>query len=893
MPPKIIDLKLYEGISPAPYSYYLKDSISNLSDGKLLYAVPEIDTTNQLSVSNVNYVLSNKIYDRINDDNTETVLMSSNYTVTDNITIDIDTNIIKSKPFGNIDFSDSFSITFTSSPIVTGTPFGLTSFGLTQNVFTTGPEWFFVGFINAIVTFKGNLPSSNVQFNNFPVSFDIIDIVSTVGATISESVFLISKDFFFIFDPLPTVALTQRKTPLTDLTNLGFHRSAANLLTIFISGSNNNINKVYVTQETLQSGILFTPQDTVISIRMGLIGASAGNTFRTVLTTPSGYFPFNTSDSDPNGSFLAFVSVPNVSRDGAQLFALDVAGGSVDIDVVIIANSTGLYDTGGVLIATLPTISFTKIAASDRFDNNVGITDFLMCAYSDATKSLYLIKITTNSGVTYSLIQTIDIASFIGNSDITDLKYERELSDGEFSDAFLFTSEGRGVGFITSTDPFFLWTFDDVYSRNYTLTLTDFIKNTDQRYYYLLREKGSGESDINPLLLRYDERIDEFNAGTPANFLPVDRLWNADNFFLLRDSNVNTTFYFLDDDDIDLVDITEASITSNNGFFITTYAGNIAEILVKNDLFYIVGTEGIEVWENTGAANFPYRKQSYLSIPYHAPAYVDNFADYDFPPLITARYKNDYVVIGYSSINNQLNIIYLSDGKYKLLSFDFNKVYNFINNPQFSSSPPILGFSIGSGNFWGKDYIILNAINATNLNTSFSFAINDQGNFTRFPNSTDGNVNSFFSNYYRVNGFHALRFDYNDVTDLITYSQLKVPFSSPDSSATDEDRFFTATTDLINLSTSELVYIKKLIIRFSYPVPIETPSFTDVIKIQFSTDKGQTFQDFPETVAIDSTVETILFTNLGAYNDVLFRIVTNKSIIINSALAIIDDTGVK
>ena len=312
-------------------------------------------------------------------------------------------------------------------------------------------------------------------------------------------------------------------------------------------------------------------------------------------------------------------------------------------------------------------------------------------------------------------------------------------------------------------------------------------------------------------------------------------------------------------------------------------------------MFYIVGDEGIEVWENTGAQNFPYRKQSYLSIPYHAPSFSDNFDDYAFSPPITARYRNDYVVIGYSSINNRLNILFLSGGKYKLLPFNFNNIYNFLENPQFSSEIKIVGFSIGACNFYGKEYIILNAINNTSLNTTFSWCIDENGDFSRFPSDNGSSQElSLFSNYYRVNGLNGLNITYDDATPKLTLSSLIEPFEITDSDKEKQYNFF---SKVLVSESSEIIFIKKLVIKFYIPNndSANVPYNFDIL-VYTSIDRGQNFTLFSTenfNITTQSSRETLIMDSLGTYDDVMIKLVTKKSLIIQSAYVITESSGVK
>jgi len=261
-------------------------------------------------------------------------------------------------------------------------------------------------------------------------------------------------------------------------------------------------------------------------------------------------------------------------------------------------------------------------------------------------------------------------------------------------------------------------------SENYTFELRDFVKVDIFTYYFLFNEVGSSNIDANAVIASYDAQTNTFISGAPGYFLPSDNLWVAGDAFIFRNSENKGSFYYKNIDNLSIDTLESNIITSEGleGLISTTYAGSIVDIITTVDQFYLLGSRGIEIWQNVGAAGFPFRKENYLSIPYHLLPLSDE-ETFTLPISRWAYYKGTYVIVCLSNEANVLTIIQIKDGQYKKMQLDNTLFYTLLK-----SNNDLQDITLQTLNWWGKDYILLGLADSQTVGEVSSYFLISEDN---------------------------------------------------------------------------------------------------------------------------------------------------------------------
>jgi len=289
----------------------------------------------------------------------------------------------------------------------------------------------------------------------------------------------------------------------------------------------------------------------------------------------------------------------------------------------------------------------------------------------------------------------------------------------------LGATSGHGIVDLAFTDPPTADQIGTVYYLTYTLSFADIVKEDASIYYGLLQLIGCGAADTAAALFKLDYVNDIYEVGDLEGNVTTNKLWIADNFFILNNTIDTNSLYYKSLLNLDLAELTgtqEQLVGEDAGIFNTTEAGDVVDIIIDRSLFYILGTRAIEVWQNNGATGFPYRKQPYATAKYHnfpqaLSVTVDNISR--FTP-----YQAGYVIATIDNSQNKLDLLYIQNGSAKPFLYNKNGWLQIVNN---YINTAIEDIHINTFKFYGEDYISLVFLDEDNEALG-SALINGKGN---------------------------------------------------------------------------------------------------------------------------------------------------------------------
>lgn len=912
---KKIDLKFYSGFNDEPNWFYNKTAENIISINNVCYSLPiQVDIGSQvITEPDLGFFVTTKIVNSIKS-GSDLTLATSMKAISNGTESAINVTFLEigTSETGNITGTASNEIViYPQLPYTTVEP----SAGLVVKriIYSINHAKYYVAYRTRVSRFS----TAWVEEETFTTDFDIVDI--TEGTVTEDLVYVISSNALYEIDFVASTAtlVNINANSIVDfLTPSTFTSIAWNSA----GGSANDVFCV-VGLETFNN---LTTNDPAFSVEnydtsYSVIGIDAGGTtpdLRVVLPNPlqndkavgriildsdntswimlgeEGYAP------DVNIELGSVGSVQSSSIVGTNFDAVRNTYNTTQI-VTFIANSGGIYYQVGtsstpVLFADTSVLENTNLRTiSNLFDaTGVSRTDTAIVYGTaqnftdDVAGGVYQVNvnITAVPVVTFTKATTDTLATYL-----TEYQWNDSEKFADVRNSTTFNIGANGLAIYEGTSDLTDVVSFDQQQCFYTTKIRDAVKLGEDLFLVLYNMRGSTDIDSNSgfvtidLSVQIDGTSNGVTYGAIGYNVPLDRCWVIGDYVVARASDEPSTFIFVPTTTLDLSDL-----VTDGGSFVTTYAGNIVDILYKNDIFYIYGTAGIEVWENVSASDFPYRKQDYLSISYHAPPYLaptfPNTTTYDLAPFAHAVYNNDYAVLTISNQDNKHYILILSGGKYSVVPFNFEKIYDQVG----STVTTTVGFFIDSVNIWGQDFILISIIDdATTGTFSRRFIIDVKGSMWEVNQTTDGAL-------YRKNimrpAQNGIQFFYDSTVSpdpLVTFSRAEDNYDNIGVLLLDDD---IQIDSVLVRADGELIEAESLIIMLSYASTYGAPTGAEM-EIFFSKDQGATFALF-RTEPLSTAHKTFVYSSLGTFPSLIVRLTINIPLAVLSGTLIYETAGV-
>jgi len=443
----------------------------------------------------------------------------------------------------------------------------------------------------------------------------------------------------------------------------------------------------------------------------------------------------------------------------------------------------------------------------------------------------------------------------------------------------LGATSGNGITELLFTIPPSADQLGTILYLTYTFAFADLVKEDTYIYYGLLQLTGCGSADGAAAIFKLDYQNNLFEVGTIEGNVTTNKLWIADNFFILNNTQDTNSLYYKSLLNLDLAELTgsqEELVGEDAGIFNTTEAGDVVDVIIDRSMFYIVGTRAIEVWQNNGASGFPYRKQPYGTAKYHnfpqgLSSNVDNISR--FTP-----FQGGYVIATLDNSQNKLDLLRIQDGASKPINYNKNGWLQIVNN--YLSTSIIDDIQITTFKFYSEDYLAITFIDDNNIALGNAI-INQKGNVFYITESEN------FYQYIQtvaqtgiigIIGTTAITSRFYDY--IHTTLPVDVSFS------------YQVTSQLFRPMSSQ-VLINRIIIQYSYNYDNNTNILpTSQYEIAYSTDgRPGTFLTF-ERNFLNNERQIVVQINRQMPSFVL-RLSTNIPIVILNAVMSYEEAGEK
>ena len=830
--PKKSNLKFYEGYRSDVQFFYKGEMINAIPWKGFCYPPPEylVDanypTIPNLSSSNflVSYKIQNNNFLGASGEPLEALFLAVTSVVLlggENLDVTLRVAHKGIVPEGGEGYRN-FNFVAEGDGDTTGGFKGLTAFGFDDNSFGK----YFVGFVGAIASY---------DYNNLTPSIPVEDVLVNVDIKVVDIGYNNLTDHLFIIDSTSLYEMNSPppSLPITKIT--GFHPNVTNFTsvivdifgTVYISATEGERNVILVYESASANSIVYeTPFDseqTAFQLRYSRSAENLVPRKRPIMLISQGE-GFAYSDNF-NASTPPSWKIENITTN--PLWKSNVVN---DISQQISSSSNGF---SGFLLATEGGLSAGQYeAAGDGFVYinsgalpNAVVNSAVFGNYREfsggGTGAFNYIVGTTNSDGRYEILtqegslSATNPSNYTPNFSSSDFILTPVTRLWQMQINVAVTADYRWIGcylgkgihssnYQNSPPPPSV-TFSTV-SENYDLVIKDFLKADIFTYYFLINERGSSDIDSNTVLSSYDAENNIFISGAPGFFLPSDRLWFAGNTFIFRNTENKDSFYYKDSTTLSIDTLNANIVTSEGlaGLISTTYAGELVDIITTVDQFYLLGSRGIEIWQNVGAAGFPFRKENYLSIPYHLLPLSDEDV-YTLPLSRWTYYKGSYVVVCLSNEENVFNLIQIKDGQYKKMVLD-----QTLWNTLLLDQPTIEDISLNAVNWWGRDYLLLGIVDAqtTGAVNNF-FLISEDNRWAKLP----GSGADLQFQYLLTTRMNSLQTVYDASLDEF-YVQSAVNLGVPPSSPLATP----FTVDSIKIEDeSEFIILKRILIHVDFP----------------------------------------------------------------------------
>ena len=884
---KPFDLGFYKGITDNNI-FSRQSHVLCVTYGKYVYPFPQEEAQNQMEITiDNNFSFSRKIQNNnfIPDTDNPTsweALYLVTKAVSSGTTISVTTNV-GAKTFAPEENYETYTFYFDYIGVdPVGTIKGLTA---KRVIFDNSNDRYIVGFVGAIATYPyaGSIVTPPSEGISVPVNFTLIDVAFDESGQLAYA--LDDKDNIYSVD-LTTGDILPLNIGSADLSNLSSVAcDDSYVLFAGVRGDDSYYATYEISTGSVNSTISPFSDTTILINRFGYERSNLEYIVRYYLCSGGeGGWLSDIDISDPSSPVFTFVK--------ANSFGTDIVN-----NISRLKNTTALYDT--CLISTSNGLYFGSANSNTNYDVllydsglnyndaslSVAVENVVGVGVGVAASDNYFINI--SFGSVPGLINLIKVQQFdLKSSGLSVSTFRNAGEDGVESTFWLGTTQGLGIqsanSFNTEQPP--PDTTISVISSNYDIELRDIIKADVNLYYYLINEVGSSDVDANSILLSYDYKTDTVSQGAPGYFLPTDKLWLVGNSFVLRNLETTSSFYYKNTDNLDLDETSNSDTAAgeDEGLINTTYAGNIVDLIYDRDMFYLIGSRGIEVWQNQGASGFPYRKQEYQSIPYHLSPLSDEDV-YDFDVKYWDYYKEGYLLVCLSNKDNQFDIVHIQDGSFSVFPLNKSSFYKILSDETTPVTP--VDYSIDIVNFWGKLYILIGLMIEPSGagGQSKLIIIDENGNITTQPGS--GAVDKL--EFFQATSTNGIVLNFNSSAELLEMRNFpQLPSSLTTLTApniTMYSQLFQPTTGTAN--------INRVMIQYELPIDNISNYPINTLSLLFSDDQGRTFTEFYSQVVNTDKRQIIAHLN-KTMNSCYIQLRFESALIIMNCVLYYEEAGV-
>lgn len=900
--PKKIDLKFYEGYRSDVQFFYKGEMLNAIPWKKYCYPVPLYGLNGNFptltNITNTNFRVSYKIQNNnFIGDTGEPLealfIATTSISVGGGQSLDITMRVAHKGLTPETDYGyRNFTFQADGDAPLVGNFQGLTAFAFDDNY----ADRYYVGFIGAVASYvySNAAPALPTEDTYVSVDIKIIDLAYN-GAT--GDIYLIDDtDLYQMSFPAPTLTqITTLPTNLSNFTSLVIDTSGTAYISalkgeenvILVYETISGISAVYdspfsspttafkINYARSAQGVgFFARPITLYSLGEGL--ATSGN-FNTV------FGPVWTIIDLTVNSFLKSNVINDVSQQigngGGHYFLMATEGG---VSVMIYQSSSGAYifiDSSIIANDITHTVTIGNIttgATDDQISYVGGSTT------AAGKNEIFFQEFNVNRVIPVNITALLFSGSVFLPTAVSKVWQMPGATPPNLDSYWIGGYIGKGIrsgqyfnSAHTSIDI-------SVISENYDFELLDIIKADKFIYYFLFNEVGSSSIDANTAIGSYNAETNTFKTGAPGYFLPSDRLWLGGDTFLFRNSENKNSFYYKNSNNLS-IDTIDANILNSEGLeglISTTYAGELVDIITTVDQFYLLGSRGIEIWQNVGAAGLPFRKENYLSIPYHLLPLSDEDT-YFIPISRWTYYKGSYVFIGLSNEANVFNLIQIKDGQYKKMELDQTLFYTMLLDEN-----PISDISLHAVNWWGKNYLLLGILPSSTLgNTANYFLISEDNRWAKLS-PDPGQIQHRWLLTTSMNSIYTEYDETNDTFSVYDSPNLPVPTGVPLTEP--------FVVDSIKIEDeSEFIILKRILIHIDFPIfdlslwPVDA-TYT----VSISEDGGRSFSiiDGPRTLTTAKRQVECSYTK--SVLEAIIRFECNYPIIVVGGVASYDKGGI-
>lgn len=900
-----IDLKFYEGYRSDTQFFYRGEMINGVPWEKSCYPVPSYvgaPLPPILNVSTSNFRVSYKIQNNnfLNGNvGSEALYLATTATVLGGgESLDIDLRVATKSLLTETSYTyELFNFTATGDGPIVGNFKGLTAFAMADNYV----DRYFVGFIGAVASYiySNDAPALPVEDQYVQVNIKIIDIAYNV---IDGLIYLIDESNLYSMN-FPTPGLTQITTLPSNLINYTSLIIDING-TAYISCQKGERQSILVYETASTNNATYdSPFDSEtvgIKLRYGRIAENLVGSKRPIMLISLGEGfglanNFNASTA-PSWQILNTTNHPFLKSNVINDMDMKNLNNAQNITNLVVATEGGvalgayealfdaayLYNSGALSNDEATTITFGNAVIPA-----VGNSQFSYVYGSVTSKGVFRFSATEadSDAVTATVVRrdSVDLPTQVATVWCMPLGTIVPTGNSYWIGCYL----GKGIRGGQFVNDLHTTLNVQVVSENYNFELRDFLKADIYTYYFLFNEVGSSEIDANSVLASFDAETNTFITGAPGYFLPSDRLWLAGETFLFRNSENKNTFYYKESPNLS-IDTVEANIISSEGtegLISATYAGEITDIITTVDQFYLLGSRGIEVWQNVGAAGFPYRKENYLSVPYHLLPLSDEDT-YFIPISRWTYYKGSYVIVSFSNEADVFNLIQIKNGQYKKMMLDETLFYTLMGDENV-----VRDMSLNAVNWWGKTYLLLGVVTESdNGIVSNYFLISEDNRWAKINDF--GNIFPFSEVQYQfilTTTMNSLATRYNtgaDSFEAVTASRSPNPLPDP---LTTPFR-----VDSIKIEgESEFILLNRILIHVEFPIfnlAFWPPDATYTVSI--SEDGGRTFNVIEGPMALTVQRRQIECSYEKAVLEAIIRFECNYPLVVAGGIAYYEKGGI-
>ena len=896
---KVFDLALYKGFNKEAQITFTQQLLNCVPYNQSVYPFPQfIDDAGfpPVDLSNLGSIVSKKIQNNnlilADGSPAEALIILGVPTISgDEITIDVQ---VAHKTLGGDGGYGYFPFSFEyigREPV--GNIKGLTAKAVVLDLTV---NTFYAGFIGAVASYAYN--GTSIPTEGTSVSVGEVSIVDITVDQTTGLIYIISQEAFYVLNFATTVLTQINVTGVSAATN--FSSITTDDTYVYFSAINDSLSVIIIYE--IGTGTFFEQESpfsdqSILFNNIGFeraISTFTGGPQRAffIASNGAGLFtslPFDGTSFPTSLIITTSEGLPSdVVNDYSQMRISDVTG----VSILMVATDNGFVmgRAVGVTLTFYPFTQFpghqvTRIAVTNTsapllFEENV--VGVFTTDETGSTRSRFTVFFGNWQSGT-SEFNITAIRELFTTSNPLDLATERQTQAmiGTEGDLYWLGSV-LGQGIVTSNTNVPTGPDLTTLTLNYDLVLRDIIKSDIHRYYFLINEVGSSDIDANAILIQYNSDNDTFKAGQPGFFLPTDKLWLAGDVFLLRNLETPSSFYYKVTSNLNLNQTSGSSSASEDeGLINTTEAGNVVDIIYSSSLFYLLGSRGIEVWQNQGASGFPYRKEAYLTIPYHLLPLSDQNL-YRIELNRWGVHQGAYVVSCLSNEDNEYSIIKLSGGKYSVLPLNKAAWYAALD---LVGAPPE-DVTLDVLNIGGMEYMLLSKINSRTTGSRSAAIVIDE----KMRIAVLGVATTTQNQYLTVTATNGMQTVFNESTDEF---RIQVAPALPSSLNTGTTYVMQST---LLREFAENVAIQTVVIQYAFPIALLNNYPNGTFSLAWSEDEGRTFPNIlvPSGAWTENLTTRQLVFQVGiSVPSFMLQFVSNSPIVIMNAIVTYTPSGLR